>query len=225
MTIQVQSVLALIPAYNESARIANVIRDALPHVATVVVIDDGSADTTAAVAEAAGATVIRHPQNRGKGAAIKTALDHLAQSDADAGIFLDADGQHDPAEIPLFIQAAQQQQAGVVVGNRLHNPVGMPALRLRTNQFTSWVTAKLARQPVPDSQCGYRLIHRSVLPDLHFQSERFETETETLIQAGHAGHKIANVPIRSIYDGQPSHIHPCRDTLRFLRLVARYSVR
>jgi glycosyltransferase involved in cell wall biosynthesis len=223
--MQVQSVIALIPAYNEANRIAPVIKSSIPHVNQVVVIDDGSADNTASVAQSSGATVIRHPLNKGKGAAIQTALDHLQHSQADAAIFLDADGQHDPDEIPLFIDAARKHQAGIVVGNRLHNPIGMPLIRLLTNRFTSSITGALARHPVPDSQCGYRLIHRSVLPDLHFQSQRFETETETLIQAGRAGHNIVSIPIRSIYHGQPSHIHPFRDTLRFIRLVSQYCCR
>jgi glycosyltransferase involved in cell wall biosynthesis len=223
--MQVNSVIVLIPAFNESNRISPVIAASIPLVNQVVVIDDGSIDNTAAVAESVGATVIRHPHNLGKGAAIQTALHHLQHSLADAGIFLDADGQHDPAEIPSFIMAARQHQAGIVVGNRLHNPVGMPIIRLLTNRLTSTITGLLARHAIPDSQCGYRLIHRHVLADLHFQSQRFETETETLIQAGRAGHRIVSVPIRSIYNGQPSHIHPILDTIRFIRLVAKYCCR
>ncbi len=218
-----QSVLALIPAFNESARVGDVIRNARPAVGEVAVIDDGSSENTAEAARAAGAKVLRHEQNRGKGAAIATALDYFARSAAEYAVLLDADGQHDPSEIPRFLDEANRTGASIVVGTRMQDTREMPRVRRWTNQFTSWVTGKLAHQRVPDSQCGYRLLHKRVLKDLHFSTARFETETEMLIQAGRAGHKIASVPIRTIYEpGRASHIHPLRDAWRFLRLAAKY---
>ena len=219
-----ERVIALIPAFNEAARVGEVVKRTIPHVSQVVVVDDGSADSTAEVACAAGATVLRHEQNRGKGAAIVTALEFFEKSDAECAVLLDADGQHDPAEIPKFIEAARRENADVVVGTRMSDTKGMPVVRLWTNQFTSWVTGKLARQKVPDSQCGYRLLRRTVLKDLRFSTARFETETEMLIQAGRAGHKITNVPVRTIYgqEARASHIHPLRDTIRFFKLVEKY---
>ena len=215
--------LALIPAFNEAGPIADVIRRAQPHVHEVVVIDDGSTDTTSAVARAAGATVLRHDANRGKGAAIITGLNYLRQSSADRGIFLDADGQHDPDALPEFIALATQTGAGIVIGSRMADTHSMPMLRLWTNQFMSWLTGKLARQVIPDSQCGYRLLSRAILPDLHLATARFETETEMLIQAGRAGHKIASLPIRTIYlPGRVSRIQPAGDGLRFFKLVGKY---
>jgi glycosyltransferase involved in cell wall biosynthesis len=215
--------IALIPAYNEAERVGEVITRTRQHVDEVVVIDDGSADDTTTVAEKAGAKVLRHSQNRGKGAAIATALDYFGRSDAEFAILLDADGQHDPAEIKKFIDAAQTGKADVVVGTRMSDVRDMPRVRLWTNQFTSWVTGKLARQKIPDSQCGFRLLRRSVLKDLKFSTARFETETEMLIQAGRAGHRIVSVPIRTIYEaGRASRIHPWRDTVRFFKLVGKY---
>ena len=216
--------LALIPAYNEAARVGNVVAGARNHVDEVVVVDDGSGDDTAAVAEKAGAKVIRHDRNRGKGGAIATALDYFGRSDAEFAVLLDADGQHDPAEIPKFVEAAQREQADVVVGTRMADTEDMPLVRKLTNQFTSWITGRLARQRIPDSQCGYRLLRRNVLKDLQFSTARFETETEMLIQAGRAGHRIVAVPIRTIYGGEArtSYIHPLRDTVRFFKLVGRY---
>lgn len=216
-------VLAFIPAYNEALRIPPVIRGAQPHVSTVVVIDDGSTDDTAAVAAAAGAQVIRHPGNQGKGAAIITALKHFGQTAVGQAIFLDADGQHDPAEIPQFIAAANQTGAGIVVGNRMQHTASMPWLRRTANQLTSWKTGKLARQEIPDSQCGYRLLQRVVLADLKLATRHFETETEILIQAGRAGHRIASVPVKTIYFAErSSRIRPGRDTIRFIQLAWRY---
>lgn len=217
-------VIALIPAFNEAAKIAEVIRQTRLHTAQVIVIDDGSADTTAQLAEQGGATVLRHPQNRGKGAAIATALEFFGKSDAEFGVFLDGDGQHDPEEIPKFVEAAHALGADVVVGTRMTETRDMPVVRKFTNQFTSWVTSKLAGQTIPDSQCGYRLVRRCVLSHLQLSSSRFETETEMLIQASRAGHKITNVPVRTIYGdaARASHIHPIRDTIRFFKLAGKY---
>jgi glycosyltransferase involved in cell wall biosynthesis len=215
--------IALIPSYNEAERVGEVVARARPHVDEVVVVDDGSTDDTVAVAQQAGAMVLRHQQNRGKGAAIATALDYFGRSDAEMAILLDADGQHDPAEIDNFVEAAEKGRADVVVGSRMGDVGPMPRVRLWTNVFTSWVTSKLAGQRIPDSQCGYRLLRRTVLKDLKPSTVRFETETEMLIQAGRAGHKIISVPIRTIYEcGRASRIHPWRDTVRFFQLVRKY---
>ena len=215
--------IALIPAYNEAARVAAVVAKTRPLVSEVVVIDDGSTDDTAAVARAAGATVLRHAQNRGKGAAIATALEFFGKSNAEFAVFLDADGQHDAAEIPHLVDMAQTTGAGIVVGSRMHDTVGMPLVRRLTNRFTSWLTGHLARQRIPDSQCGFRLLRRAVLADLRLTTGGFETETEMLIQAGRAGCKLASVPIRTIYrKGRHSRIRPFRDGVRFIELAVRY---
>lgn len=218
-----ERVIALIPAFNEATRIAQVVAAARPHVERVVVVDDGSTDRTARAARDAGATVLAHDQNRGKGAAIATALEYFSRSGAELAVLLDADGQHDPGEIPKFVDAAKQTGAGIVVGTRMSDPKGMPLVRRITNWFTSWAAGKLARQRIPDSQCGYRLLRREVLRDLNLATSRFETETEMLIQAGRAGHQIASVPIRTIYEpGRVSRIHPWHDTVRFFKLAKKY---
>jgi glycosyltransferase involved in cell wall biosynthesis len=215
--------VVVIAAYNEAAGIAAVIRAARAHVREVVVVDDGSTDATAEVARQAGARVLSHPVNRGKGAAIATGLDYFRQCGASFVVLLDADGQHDPSEIPALVRAAETTGAGVVVGTRMKNPRGMPLLRRLANRVTSWVTGRLAQQAIADSQCGYRLLSRAVVADLKLSTSRFETETEMLIQAGRSGHKIVSVPVRTIYEaGRVSRIRPWRDTLRFLRLVRKY---
>ncbi len=219
----IRRVIALIPAHNEAARVGEVVARACPHVDEVIVIDDGSNDGTAAVAEKAGARILHHEQNRGKGGAIATALDYFGRSEAEFAVLLDADGQHDPAEITRFVEMAGREQADIVIGNRMGDTAGMPIVRRLTNQFTSWVTSKLARQRIPDSQCGYRLLRRSVLKDLRLSTARFETETEMLVQAARAGHRIISMPISTIYEkGHASHIHPFRDTIRFFKFVRKY---
>ena len=215
-------IIALIPAFNEAEHIGDVVARTQPHVEQVVVVDDGSLDATAERAEAAGATVLIHEQNRGKGFAILTALEFFGRSAARFGVLLDADGQHDPAEIPRLAEAAQRTGAGIVVGTRMGDTRTMPRLRRWTNRLTSWLTSRMARQSIPDSQCGFRLLRREVLADLKLESGHFETETEMLIQAGRAGHLIANVPVRTIYDGQNSRIRPWQDTVRFFKLLRKY---
>jgi glycosyltransferase involved in cell wall biosynthesis len=218
-----ERIIALIPAFNEAARIADVVTRTRQQVHEVIVIDDGSSDDTAAVAGNAGATVLRHEKNKGKGGAILTGLDFFRQSGAEYAIFLDADGQHDPAEIPKFLEAARTTVAGMVVGTRMQNTREMPWLRRLANWFTSSLTSHLAKQKVPDSQCGYRLIRRTVLGDFQLSTAHFETETEMLIQTGRAGHKIVSVPIATIYEqGRHSHIRPGRDTIRFFKLLRKY---
>ena len=218
-----ERVIALIPAYNEAAHAGEVVAKIRSHAVEVVVIDDSSTDDTATIARTAGAKVIRHEQNRGKGGAIITGFDYFSRSDAEFAVLLDADGQHDPADIARFVETAQREQADIVVGSRMGDTRGMPLVRKWTNYWTSWVTSKLARQRIPDSQCGFRLLRREVLKDLKLSTARFETETEMLIQAGRAGHKIVSIPIRTVYEsGRASRIRPFRDTVLFLKLVKKY---
>src|ERR1051325_6408422 len=152
-------VVALIPCYKEASGVAQVVRRACRHVETVVVIDDGSPDATAEAAKTAGATVLRHEVNRGKGAAIATGLQHALANGYELMIFLDGDGQHNPDEIPKFIETHRKSQASIVLGNRMSDLKNMPTIRKWTNQFTSWMLSRMAGQRIDDSQCGYRMLH------------------------------------------------------------------
>ncbi len=215
------NVCALIPAYNEAATIARVVRGCAPHVAEVLVVDDGSADDTARLAEDAGAAVIVHTRNAGKGAAIRTGFASVRGGEFDAVVLLDGDGQHDTSEIPRFIQAAERTGAAIVLGDRMGDVTSMPALRRWTNRTTSAILSRLTRQPIRDSQCGFRLLRTRVLADIDLKTTRYDTESEILLQAARAGHRIVNLPIATIYHAAPSHIRPGRDTWRFIRLVLR----
>lgn len=217
-----ETVLAIIPAYFEEQFVAQVTRQVLQYVQAVLVIDDGSLDATASAAEAAGAKVIRHPKNMGKGAALKTGLSYLAALDAAFFLFLDADGQHDPSEIPAFFDAINDSQADLIVGNRMNNLESMPLVRRWTNQFMSWQIQKICKIPVPDSQCGFRLARRELLPVFMAASDRFEFESESIILAVRHGFRIGFVPIRTIYTGQQSKIRPLRDTIRYVKLMSKY---
>jgi glycosyltransferase involved in cell wall biosynthesis len=162
--------------------------------------------------------------NQGKGAAIKTGLRALSER---AGIeyvlVLDGDGQHSPEEIPRFLDAANESQAPMLVGTRMSDTRTMPFVRKMTNQFMSWQISKVCGQRVPDTQCGFRMMHRELLPAMvAIATTKFDYETEQLVVASRRGCKIAAVPISTIYGDEKSKIHPVRDTIRFMEMMARF---
>jgi len=213
--------LAVIPAYNEEERIAEVARRTLRFCDTVVV-DDGSADRTASEASGAGAEVVSLGANRGKTAALDTGFRLALERGYDASITLDADGQHRPEEIPRFLKAASGG-ADIVVGTRMCDVADMPTVRLWTNRTTSRVVSWLARNRITDSQSGYRLFRAEVVRRTKLSAGRFAGESEILIQAGRAGFRIVEVPISTLYFGtEGSKIDPFRDTIRFFQLIGRY---
>lgn len=217
-----ETILAIIPAYCEGRFIGPVVRQVLQYVQTVLVVDDGSFDNTANEAETAGAKVIRHSTNLGKGAALKTGLDYAVSIDSAFFLFLDGDGQHDPSEIPAFIDAINRSKADLVLGNRMRNLNSMPLIRRWTNQFMSWQIGRICKIPIPDSQCGFRLARKELLPVLMAPSNRFEFESESIILAARQGFQLGFVPIRTIYRDQQSKIRPLQDTMRYLRLIHKY---
>jgi len=216
-------VAVVVPAFREEGRIAEVVRDAKRFVDTVIVIDDCSPDETSAQAAAAGAIVIRHEVNKGKGAGLKTAFTRLAEMGFSHGITMDGDGQHDAEQIPLFLKALEQPGVVLVAGNRFLNPRGMPLVRRMVNASMSWLISRICRCPIPDSQCGYRAVAVANPAVLAAKSDHYDYETEVLILTARAGGKITSVPVRTIYQGQASKIRPIRDTIRFFKLLRRIS--
>ena len=215
-------VAALIPAYREAAHIGEVVSRVRQQLATVLVIDDGSPDETAERARQAGAEVIVHSQNAGKGAAIKTGFKVLLERGFDYVLILDGDGQHLPEEIAHFLSAAAASPCGLWVGNRMHKTDGMPLARRLTNRLMSRWIGWLCGQPIPDSQCGFRMIHREVIPSLFCESNAYDYETEMLLIASRNGHRVGSVPVTTIYGSETSKIHPLRDGIRFAKLMSRY---
>ena len=214
----------LIPAFKEAAHVAAVVGEVRGYCPDVVVIDDGSPDDTAQVAAAAGAIVLAHVHNQGKGAALQTGFDYAREQGYDLAITLDADGQHAPSDIPAFLQAYARTRSPVLIGNRMGNPAGMPWLRRFVNRFMSAKLSRVMGQHVPDTQCGYRLYHRSAFPagpcDAH--SRRFAAESEILLRLSLQGRKIGAVTIQTIYGNEKSKINPLADTLRFFRMLRRF---
>ncbi len=215
--------LVIIPCKDLENHIGNVVRavDDLDCGLDVLVVNDGSLDGTTRAARGAGAEVIEHSSNMGKGAALKTGFDYAVKHDYDAVITMDGDEQHDAASIPDFIKALESGKWDIVVGSRMGEVKDMPGVRIWTNQTTSRVISRLARQDIPDSQSGYRIIRTTPLEGMELVTKRYDTESEILIRAGRRGFRIGSIPIESIYTDGVSHINPVVDTLRFLRLVWR----
>jgi glycosyltransferase involved in cell wall biosynthesis len=213
----------IIPAYREEKHVGDIVRRTRQQLDHVLVVDDGSSDKTAQRARDAGAEVIVHNQNRGKGEAIKTGLRHWLDRQFVHVIILDADGQHLPEEIDRFIAAAASAVGpSFFLGNRMKNLTGMPFVRRIVNRYMSNQISRVCGQKIPDTQCGFRMLDRQLIPELFGGMERFDYETEMLIIASRQGYRIESVPITTVYSDEVSNIRPVSDTLRFLKLMRRY---
>lgn len=213
---------AIIPCFNEAENIGRIVRACLLHVGTVIVVDDCSTDRTSAEAQAAGATVIRHARNMGKGVALKTGFQTASDLKLKAAVTLDGDGQHDTSEIPLFTDAFGHGECDVIVGNRMNDLSPMPFVRRYTNRFTSWAISRMVGQTIFDTQCGFRLISLDFWKAVRLDSSRFDLESEILIKAVRSGARVKQVQVRTIYFHEArSKINPFTDTLRFFHVLWR----
>ena len=212
----------IIPAYHEESHIGEVVRRTRKQLDHVLVVDDGSTDATAERAREAGAEVVVHRQNRGKGESIKTGFRYWLDRQMTWVFVIDADGQHRPEEIATFIDAAMVDGASLLIGNRMTDTRCMPIVRRLVNHWMSKRISRACRQTIPDTQCGFRMIYRHLIPELLGGSERFDYETEMLIIASRKGFRIESVPISTVYSDEVSSIHPVRDTIRFFQLMYRY---
>ena len=217
------TIAAVIPAYQEQKHVGEVAQRARTQLEHVLVVDDGSTDATADSARAAGVDVVVHPQNRGKGESIKTGLRYWFDRGSQYVVILDADGQHLPEEISRFVDATEaESDAKIFVGSRMDDTRSMPVLRRMVNRYMSNKISRICGQQIPDTQCGFRMLHRDIIPEVLSGASRFEYETEMLIIASRKGYRIASIPITTIYCDEVSSINPVRDTLRFFKLMRRY---
>jgi glycosyltransferase involved in cell wall biosynthesis len=210
-------ILALIPAWNEGKRIGPIVAATRVHL-PVLVVDDGSDDDTTAEAERGGATVVRHRQNQGKGAALMTGFGWALVHGYQAVLTLDADGQHDPADIPAFLAAHESAAGDLIIGRRDFRQ--MPFPRSWANPFGSWLLSQVLGVCIHDNQSGYRLYSRRLLEEIELTASGFEMEVEVIVRAMDKGMRVAWVEIRTIYGiGKVSHFHPIKDSIRFLQMV------
>lgn len=207
-------IAVLIPAYNASRSLRGVIEGIKGSGLAIVVVDDGSTDTTAQIARDTGVQVLRHQTNRGKGAALQTGFRFLLQKGYKAILTIDADGQHDPDFIPHFIRAYQERRGDIIIGSRAAEFDAMSWLRKFWNQLGVKAVSKLIGTPLTDTQSGYRLMSAEVLRGLPLRASGYEGELELLIKACKRGHGVAEIPVATRYaDGRPSsHFRPVRDT-------------
>ena len=220
-------IAAVIPAYNASATVASVVRKASEHLSRVVVVDDGSTDDTAEQARAAGAEVLSHAKNLGKGTALRTAFSALSESGLDAVITLDADWQHDPDDIPRLLEAFRNTGADLIIGSRWTDFSEMSSLRRFGNRFSSSALAFFTGLRIPDSHSGFRLYSMPFLQSTPFKGEAYELEMEAILLASAQGRRVQPIPISLLVaDGRAlSHFRPVRDTYRICACVVGFSLR
>jgi glycosyltransferase involved in cell wall biosynthesis len=219
-------VIAVIPAHDEAPRVGPVVRGALQAL-PVVVVDDGSDDETADVARRAGATVLVQRPNQGKGAALRAGFRYALELGAEAVVTLDADGQHDPAEIPSLLAARlaggdgdDASAAELVIGQRRF--AEMPPVRRLSNSIGTVALSAALGHWVPDNQSGYRVIGRRLMQAmLASRDDGFAFEVEMIAVCLREGWPIAWAPIRTIYGEERSHIRPLRHLREFLAVTAR----
>jgi glycosyltransferase involved in cell wall biosynthesis len=212
-----EQIVALIPAYNAEAFVGDVIRRAIAHV-PVIAVNDGSADGTLAALRATDAIVIDQQPNQGKGAALQRGFRAALDRGVAAVIQLDADGQHDPAEIPLFLEKFQETRADLIIGERDYSQ--MPLVRRTSNTIGRRAFSWAIGQYVPDNQSGYRLLSRRLMEAVLNSGERgYEFEMDMIVLCAKRGWRIEGVPIRTIYGEEKSNIRPLQHVVHFFRMV------
>jgi len=214
-------ICVVIPAYNEAEKITLVLKKIKGHNVDVIVVDDGSTDNTASIVEREEVFLIRHTSNDGKGGALKSGFRFAIEKGYEFIITLDADGQHDPAELPLFIEKIHNSNAGLIVGNRLHRPENMPLGRLFVNKLFSKIVSGICEQYIPDALSGYRIIRRDALAAIRLYTNKFDIDPEILIRMAKSGFEIDFINVRCIYAGETSHISHIRDAKNFFKLTIR----
>jgi glycosyltransferase involved in cell wall biosynthesis len=216
----VNGVCAVIPCFEGARTVGDVVRRTAAQGVRVVVVDDGSQDRSGAEAARAGALVLRHPRNLGKGSALFTGFRWALGQGLEAVITLDSDGQHDPAEIPRLFEAHRTAPTALVVGVRSFRPEDMPRRSRIGNRISTWWISKFAGRVHADTQSGFRVYPRALFAADRLRGKRFDTETELLLLAAKKQIPLVEVPIATIYaQDRVTHFHGFTDTLRVIRLV------
>jgi len=209
----------ILPAYSEAKTIRSIISQARVFIPSIVVVDDGSIDETVQIARKSNVTVISHNTNRGKGMALRTGFEWALRNQYEIVMTMDSDGQHDPLDIPRFLDKLQRDNPDIIVGARSPEQSSMPLHRRLNNRLVSAIGVWLCGQKVVDFQCGYRLIKAEVLRSVELETMRYETESELLVKAGKLGFRIDTIPIKTIYSSEISNVKPMREIYLFTKLL------
>jgi glycosyltransferase involved in cell wall biosynthesis len=218
-----ERIAVLIPALNAQRTLPAVVEAARRELEPVVVIDDGSSDDTGGVARAAGATVLRHDVNRGKGGALKTGFAWALENEFTGVVTIDADGQHLASEIPKFLRERAASGADLIIGGRAHLFDGMLPRRRNANRFSAWCISHASGVRITDSQSGFRFYSSRLLRNVKLRTDGFDMESEVIVLAGKRGYAIVTIPIDlGFVDGiATSHYKPLKDTVRIAWTVVR----
>ena len=192
-------VCAIIPAYNEVSRIGGVVEATRPYVDHVIVIDDGSTDGTGDIARCTGAQVIVHPENCGAGAATMTGLLAARHLGFDVALTIDADGQHNPEDIPTFLSVLVDQKADLVIANRFGQRNVIPFVRRLFNGFGNLLTFLVTGLFLPDTQSGFKVFGPRALQEIELKMAGFEFCTEIIGEASRHHWKVVSVPTKVVY--------------------------
>jgi len=216
------STLVIIPAYNAERTLTELLQrlaNEYPGL-QVLVVDDGSVDGTAEIALAAGVNLISNKRNRGKGAALADGFRWAAGQGYDGVVTMDADLQHDPADLKKFLTSLVKNPQTITVGARTINWKTAPWPRVISNKFSSLLLSVFSGAQIQDAQCGYRALPLGLLDTTSVETG-YMFEAELLLSAAKRGVPIGSVPVRTIYRDELSHMKPTTETLRFLRTLWR----
>jgi len=215
---EAKKIVVLIPAFNTESTVGDVVSGARRYLPDVLVVDDGSTDETGQVAEKCGARVVSHKSQKGKGAALRTGFRILLGDESPIGphdgiLTMDADGQHDPDDIPNLVSAYQEGRGDLIVGSRMGQRDNIPTYRLWPNLVGNFFLSRASGNRVEDSQSGMRIYSRTLLSTITLSASRFDLEAEAIIRSGKAGFRFSFVPIRAIYmEKHTSNFRPVLDT-------------
>jgi glycosyltransferase involved in cell wall biosynthesis len=215
------NVAVIIPAYNAAESLPALFERTLSVLPkeNIFLVNDGSCDETKQIAKKFGVNVISHALNRGKGAALQTGFDAVHKNNFDAVVTMDADLQHQPEDIPRFIEMHLRTKWDVIIGSRLHNKQGMPIHRVLSNTITTGLVRLRTRAAITDSQSGFRFITCKVIGQMRLQATGFEAETEFLIKAAALGASFGSILIDTIYAGEKSNMTHLQTTVNFIKVL------
>lgn len=214
----------LIPSYNAEKTLGDVAAECLSHGIPVVVVDDGSRDSTGQIAAALPLTVLRHERNLGKGRALRTGFAWALEQGFDAVVTLDADGQHDVSAVPRLCESALSGEFDLLIASRHTQFEKMAGLRASWNRFGVWCMRKRTGFEITDSQSGFRFYSSRLLKKISLTADGYDLEMEVLMKAWRNGLKVGSLPVDArIADGRStSHFKPVRDTWNICKVFLRH---